>query len=58
LPGLKEVRPEYRDLNDQMVQNVLHRPDQTFQAFLRRVAAGAAPRYPRIQGRDRYQSIT
>jgi putative transposase len=52
------VRPEYRDLDDQVVQNVLHRFDKAFQAFLRRGAVGAAPGYPRIQAHDRYQSIT
>jgi putative transposase len=27
LPGVKEVRPEYRDVNAQVVQDVLHRLD-------------------------------
>ena len=40
LPGLKEVRPEYRDLNAQVLQDVLHRLDKAYQAFFRRVAAG------------------
>ena len=58
LPGLKELRPEYRDLNAQVLQDVLHRLDKAFQAFFRRVAAGDAPGYPRFQGRDRYRSFT
>ena len=37
LPAIKEVRPEYRDLNAQVLQDVLHRLDKTFQAFFRRV---------------------
>ncbi len=40
LPGLKEVRPDYRDLNAQVLQDVLHRLDKAFQAFFRRVATG------------------
>ena len=43
LPGVQEVRPDYRDLDAHVVQEVLHRLDQAFQAFCRRVAAGAAP---------------
>ena len=58
LPGVKEVRPEYRDLNAQVLQDVLHRLDKAFQAFFRRAAAGEAPGYPRFQGRDRYNSFT
>ena len=29
LPGIKEVRPEYRDINAQVLQAVLHRVDKT-----------------------------
>jgi putative transposase len=58
LPGIKEVRPEYRDLNAQVLQEVLHRLDRAFQAFFRRVKAGEQPGYPRFQGKDRYDSFT
>ena len=58
LPGIKEVRPEYRDLNAQVLQDVLHRLDKAYQAFFRRVAAGEQPGYPRFQGRTRYKSFT
>src|SRR5215472_4587627 len=58
LPALKEVRPEYRDLNAQVLQDVLHRLDKTFQAFFRRVQNGEHPGYPRFQGTDRYNSFT
>lgn len=57
LPGIKEVRPEYRDLNAQVLQDVLHRLDKAFQAFFRRVKAGEQPGYPRFQGKDRYNSF-
>src|SRR5215472_10604842 len=58
LPALKEVRPEYRDRNAQVLQDVLHRLDKAFAAFFRRVTAGAHPGYPRFQGKDRYNSFT
>ena len=58
LPSIKEVRPEYRDINAQVLQDVLHRLDKAFQAFFRRVKAGEKPGYPRFQGKDRYDSFT
>jgi putative transposase len=58
LPDIKEVRPEYRDINAQVLQDVLHRLDRAFQAFFRRVKAGEQPGYPRFQGKDRYNSFT
>jgi putative transposase len=58
LPAIKEVRPEYRDINAQVLQDVLHRLDKAFAAFFRRGAAGEHPGYARFQGRDRYNSFT
>jgi putative transposase len=58
LPAIKEVRPEYRDINAHVLQEVLHRLDKAFAAFFRRVKAGAHPGYPRFQGSDRYDSVT
>jgi putative transposase len=58
LPAIKEVRPEYRDLNAQVLQDVLHRLDKAFAAFVRRVQNGEQPGYPRFQGTDRYTSFT
>src|SRR5260370_22692120 len=58
LPGVKEVRPEYQDINAQVLQEVLHRLDKTYHAFFRRVQAGEGPRYPRFQGRHPYHSLT
>ena len=40
LPASKEVRPEYRDLHRQVLQEVLTRLDRAYHAFFRRVAAG------------------
>src|SRR6476646_7414919 len=58
LPGIKEVRPDYRDISAQVLQDVLHRLDKAFQAFFQRVKAGDMPGYPRFQGRNRYNSFT
>jgi putative transposase len=58
LPAIKEVRPEYKHLNAQVVQDVLHRLDKACAACFRRVKAGERPGYPRFQGRDRYNSFT
>src|SRR5258707_13623635 len=46
LPEIKEVRPEYRDIHSQVLQDVLARLDRAFQAFFRRVKAGATPGNP------------
>ena len=53
LPAIKAVRPDYRDLNAQVLQDVLHRLDKAFAAFFRRLQAGARPGSPRLQGTDR-----
>jgi putative transposase len=58
LPAIKDGRPEYREINAQVVQDVLHRLDKACAAIFRRVKAGARPGYPRLQGRDRYTSFT
>jgi putative transposase len=58
LPDIKDVRPEYNDINAQVLQDVLHRLDKAFAAFFRRVQAGEQPGYPRFQGRNRYNSFT
>jgi putative transposase len=58
LPAIKKVRPEYREINAQVLQDVLARLDRTFQAFFRRVRAGEKPGYPRFQGANRYNSFT
>jgi putative transposase len=58
LPAIKEVRPEYHDINAQVLQDVLHRLDKAFAAFFRRVQDGEQPGYPRLQGKDRYNSFT
>jgi putative transposase len=58
LPAIKQVRPEYREIHAQVLQEVLHRLDKAFAAFFRRVQNGAHPGYPRFRGKDRYNSFT
>ena len=58
LPEIKEVRPEYRDIHSQVLQDVLIRLDRAFQAFFRRVKNGETPGYPRCQGTQRSNSLT
>ncbi|HEX9414469.1 MAG TPA: transposase [Ktedonobacterales bacterium] len=58
LPEIKDVRPEYRDIHSQVLQDVLTRLDQAFQAFFRRVKTGETPGYPRFHGANRYTSFT
>ncbi len=58
LPSIKEVRPEYRDVHSQVLQDVLTRLDRAFQAFFRRVKNGETPGYPRFKGGNQYDSFT
>ncbi|HEV8190698.1 MAG TPA: transposase [Ktedonobacterales bacterium] len=58
LPDIKAMRPEYRDIHAQVLQDVLQRLEKTFQAFFRRVQAGEKPGYPRFNGRNCYNSFT
>jgi putative transposase len=58
LPAVKEVRPEYRDIHSQVLQDVLTRLDRAFQAFFRRIREEQTPGYPRFQGAARYNSFT
>jgi putative transposase len=58
LPDIKGVRPEYREIHSQVLQDVLTRLDRAFQAFFRRVKNGENPGYPRFKGANRYDSFT
>src|ERR671938_920598 len=57
LPGVKEERPEYRQIGSQVLQDVIQRVDRAFAAFFRRVRAGEKPGYPRFRSRERYDSF-
>jgi putative transposase len=58
LPGIKEVRPEYKDIDAQVLQDVTARVDRAFQHLYRRTKAGLNGGFPRFRGRDRYDSFT
>jgi putative transposase len=58
LSDIKEVRPEYRDIHSQVLQDVLTRLDRAFQAFFRLVREGQTPGYPRFHGSKRFNSFT
>jgi putative transposase len=58
LPAIKEVRPEYREIGSQVLQDVLQRLDRAFGGFFRRLKAGQAPGFPRFKGHERYHSFT
>jgi putative transposase len=58
LPEIKKFRPEYAELNSQVLQEALHRVDFAFRQFFRRIKLGQAPGYPRFKSRDRYDSLT
>jgi putative transposase len=52
-----DIRREYQEIGCHVLQNVLHRVDNAFKAFFRRVKAGEKPGYPRYQSRSRYNSF-
>ncbi len=59
LPAIKGVRPEYKQIGSQVLQDVLRRLDKAFAAFFRRVKEGhPKPGYPGFKGRYRYNSLT
>ena len=61
LPLWKVDRPNLKLVHSMVLQNVTERVDRAFQAFFRRVRAGAAPDevgFPRFKGFGRYDSIT
>ncbi len=58
LPGIKEAFPEFKDVHSQVLQNVLHRLDKTYQSFFARRKSGGKGGFPRFQGSNRYHSFT
>jgi putative transposase len=63
LPGLKaHDRPTLNKVHSQVLQDVVLRLKKAFDAFFRRLKAGAKageePGYPRFRGRGRYDSLT
>lgn len=58
LPELKAVREDFKEINAQVLQSVLHRLDLAYQAFFRRVKSGEKPGYPRFKPSKHYHSFT
>ncbi len=69
LPGVKDVRPEYKRIDAQVLQDVTRRLNLTFEAFFRRVAefkrlkatgikAERKVGFPRFKSKYRYNSLT
>lgn len=54
----RDIRPEYQQIGDHILRNVLDRVDLAFKAFFARCKAGKTPGFPRFQGRDRYDSFS
>src|SRR5919202_6415648 len=53
LPGVKEERPEYRQIGSQVLQDVIQRVDRAFAAFFRRGPGRGKPRSTRLFSRGR-----
>ncbi len=59
LPVWKLTKPDLKLVHSQVLQNISVRVDLAFQAFFRRVKAGAAEvGFPRFKGFGRYDSMT
>jgi len=58
LPDIKEIRPEYKEIYSQVLQDTLKRVDKAFKAFFKRCKEGKTPGFPRYHGYDRYDSFT
>jgi len=57
LSKMKEIRPEYKEIYSQVLQDTLKRVDKAFKAYFKRCKEGKTPGYPRFQGYDRYDSF-
>jgi putative transposase len=58
LKAIRAEMPEYVAIHSHVLQDVLARLDNAFQAFFRRIREGQTPGYPRFHGRNRYNSFT
>jgi putative transposase len=59
LPSLKAAeRPSLAEVHSQVLQDVVLRLKNAFDAFFRRLKAGETPGYPRFRGLGRYDSLT
>ena len=58
LPALKEDNPEFKDVNAQVLQDVVHRVDKAFQAFFKRNRTVKTGGFPRFKSAQRFSSFT
>lgn len=59
LPELKVAFPEYKEVNGQVLQEVLQRLERAYQNFFRRVKNGEEKvGFPRFKGKNRYNGFT
>lgn len=58
LPGIKVEREDVGGVYSQVLQDVLHRVDRSFDGFFRRAKRGHRAGFPRFRSRDRYDSMT
>ncbi len=56
--GVKEVRPEYKDIPVVVLRDPLKRVDLAFKRFFDRIKKGQTPGYPRFKSHTRYDSFT
>src|SRR6266404_3846580 len=57
LPAIKEVRPEFKSVHAHTLQAELIRLHRSFQNFFRRVKKNESPGFPRLKGRNRFNSL-
>jgi len=57
LPQIKILRPEFKDIYSQILQDVLRRVSATFDGFFARVKRGEKAGFPRFKGENLYSSF-
>src|SRR5256885_2291261 len=59
LSEIKKLRPEFKQIHSQVIQDVLKRMQKAFDNFFRHIKEGAEnPGYPRYKSKSRYDSFT
>ncbi len=58
LPDLKKQCPEYNQVNSQVLQDVTHRLDKTYQNFFKRWKLGLGKGFPRFKSKSQFKSFT
>lgn len=58
LPLLKQEIPAYKQVQSQVLQDIVKRLDQSFQSFFQRLKRGGKAGFPRFQGEARFDSFT